>query len=289
MRAATIILLCASATATDLVAQEQTADVVPRELAVALLDRYGMSSTQTEIVVGRVPKSFPADALPRGEIRILGGAEREGGASVIAELPEPPDGAAARVAAQLARAGWRRLDEERASMGGFVPSSTTRPTVYCRANGVLTYTARARQGRAGSLLHASASYPERYSQCTMEAERARRFPESRPSLPTLESPPDVRFLGAGYGGGGGNSREAFIRIETSLDGAALGAHYVEQLQRAGWTVHPPVRGEGIVVYRARKRDDDKRELTGVLMVLAIPDTQQFEAVYRVVRAEEPPR
>jgi hypothetical protein len=281
------MLVWASAAVAELAAQQQTSDAIPRELVVALLDRYGLSPTPVEIVVGRLPRSVPNDAIPREDIRILGGVEAHGGATVVAEVPDQPESARARVAAHLERAGWRRPEEEERRGGGFVPAGITRPSVFCRANAVIAYTVRERQGATGSRLHLTVSYPDGYSQCTRDVDRRRPSRFDYPSLPTLEAPPGARMLGAGQGGGGPGSREASARLETSQRPADVAEHYAGLLRRAGWTVSPPVEGDGVIVRRTQRQDQDKRHLIGALIVLGIPSTQQLDVVFREARVELP--
>jgi hypothetical protein len=284
MRAFIVILVWAIGTVPTLATQPQAPDVIPRELAVALLDRFDASPTPMEIVVGRLPKSFPIDALPREGITILGGVERGWGAAVVAAIPQRTDSAAARVTAHLARAGWRRAEEDR-YLGGFVPKMTARPTIFCRASAVLTFSARERRNAAGSLLHLGVSYPDdEYSACATRAQRRSMYERDFPTLPTLESPPGARMLGGGSGGGGRESREAYTRLATEQGAVEVGTHYAAQLQRAGWTVTAPIRANGMVVYRVQSLDAQKRPLTGALIALEIPETRQLDVVLRVARA-----
>lgn len=288
MRASAIMLVCASAAVTELAAQQQTPDAIPRDLVVALIDRYGPSSRPVDIVVGRLPGSFPNDALPREDVRILGGIEGHGGATVVADVAEQAESASARVAAHLERAGWRRAEELERMGGGFVESRIQRPTVLCRANAVLAYTVRERPGTTGSRLHVTVSHPDGYSPCTPDPDRGGRSRFGIPSLPMLEAPSGVRILGSGSGGGAGaGSREANARLETSQSAAAVGEHYAGLLRRAGWTISPPVHGDGIAVYRAQRLDEDNRQLIGALIVLGVPGTQQMDVAFRVARAELP--
>ena len=289
MRAVAITLAWASVAVTELSAQQQTSDVIPRELAVALLGQYGMSQNPIEIVVGRRPERFPADALPRDRIRILGGSERhEGGASVIAEVPEPPDSARARLAAQLERAGWRSADMPR-HFGGFVPSAASIPARLCRGNAVLSYTARARPNAAGSLLYVTVAYPEPRFSCSREAEEAEAHRSREmldyPTMPMLEAPPNARMTGSGASGGGRDSREAFTRLETTESAVSIGAHYADLIRRAGWTVSAPVQVEGVVLYRAERLDEEKGHLTGALSIIAVAGGKELDVSFRIARPE----
>lgn len=220
MRVSILILVMAGVSSAPLAAQQQVVDVIPRELAVALLDRYGTSPEGLDIVVGRLPRSFPMDAILRDNIRILGGLDGDRTATVVADVPEPPDSALARIASHLERAGWRRGPDE-TGMGGFVQTARARPASYCRANAVLTYVARERQGTPGSRVRLWVGYPppEAYSSCNRNPDPTRgRFGTELPSLPDLEAPVGIRMLGAGHGGSGRGSREAHARLEIAEPG-----------------------------------------------------------------------
>src|SRR5688572_15872834 len=189
MRVSIVILVMASAIVQRLPAQQT--DAIPRELAVALIDRYGAISDTTGIVVGRLPRSFPSDALPRDDIRILGGIEGDRGATVVVDLPEPPERAVARLAAHLERAGWRRAREGERMGSGFIPSATERPTLFCRDNAFLVYIPRGRQAAAGSRLNISVTVTPREtpSPCTRDGDEGRgRYGFDSRALPSLVSP-----------------------------------------------------------------------------------------------------
>jgi hypothetical protein len=294
MRTVAIVLAWSSAALAALPAQQQTPDAVPRELAIALLDQYGISRTPVDIVVGRPPRAFPPDALPREGARVLGGAELGWGSSVVIHLPGHPDSAASRVAAHLQRAGWRNADRlDGAIRGGFFPNPTTYPVTFCRANAVLRYAARAHQDRPGSLVYLSVSYPDDPYSCSTEARLARRSMRQRDYdlLPRLETPTDARFLHSSWGPGGRNGQEAYVRLETSRGAASTAAHYVDLLRRNGWQVSGPTTGQGVVIYRTRM-EKDKRQFNGALMVLDIEGSDQLDVVLRMATPDtlpQPPR
>jgi hypothetical protein len=265
------------------VAAQQTPEPVPRELAVALIDRFEMSHTPLEIVVGSIPRSFPRDAVPRANIAVLGGVEREWGAAVVAAVPERPDSALRRATSHLARAGWRHAEED-PPYGGFRPPAINRRT-YCRANAALTVWSLARRAAAGSVVHLSVSYPESYSPCNTTAQRRAIYDRESLSLPTLDSPPGARMLDYGAGRGGGrDSRFAHARLATDRGATEVAAHYAAQLRHAGWTLSDPLTGNGMLVYRVKSFDSQKRPLSGMLMVVEVPETNQVDIMLTATRA-----
>jgi hypothetical protein len=269
--------------AAPLSAQQPASDAVPRELALALIDRYGPVEQKAELFVGRAPPAFPANALP-ANATVLGGVERGPGANVVAAFQASPDTTLALLVRHLARGRWQHGAREQ--MQGFVPAESDRPQVFCRDDVSMTLIVRERSG-GGSLAHlGSWKSPDDY-RCGESGRRDRRGFD-RVELPALRAPSGARMLGAGMGSGGRESSEGFARVETSMHSIDLAAHYARQLAEAGWTMSGPTVGEGIVVYGARRRDEQDRALGGVLFVVDIPGTQQRDVVFRAVRGEPRP-
>jgi hypothetical protein len=271
--------------AAPLSAQQPAGDAIPRELALALIDRYGPPGKQPEIFIGRAPPSFPTNALPRNP-NILGGVERAPAASVVIAFREPADSALPMLVRQLERARWER--ETREQMEGFVPAPSGRPHRFCRDDASLTLEVRERPG-GGSLAHLSSWMSRDHMPCDEDRWRA-RLARDRLEIPALHAPTGARSFGSGRGGGGWGSVEAYIRLETTMHSIDLAAHYAKQLADSGWTITGPTVGQGAVLYGVRRREGDDKEqpLTGVLFVIDIPGTQQREAVLRVARIQPTP-
>lgn len=270
------ILLISVLAATRLAAQQPSAEPIPRELALALIDRSGPRGETADIVVGRMPPSFPANAVPSG-VTVLGGIERPPGAAVVLAFREPPDSTLEKLVRHLEREGWERDGLE--PIGGFVPAAGAHSQRFCRGDAsVMLFTQRRSGGGALAQLN---SWRSDDNPACDENRRRRRGGLERVEIPLLRAPPDARMLGAGMGGSGRGSPEAFTRLEISMHPITLAAHYAEQLSSAGWTMTGPMVGEGMVVYGARRRDETKRMLGGVLLVLDVPATQQRDVVFRV--------
>jgi hypothetical protein len=280
MRTIVMALLIAA----PLSAQQPASDAIPRELALALIERSGPSGTPAEIFVGRAPPSFPTNALPRNP-NVLGGVERPPGASVVLAFREAPDSVFSMLVRQLERTGWER--EMREQMEGFVPAPSGRPHRFCRDDTSLMLEVRERAG-GGSLAHLSSWTSEDNLAC--DEDRRARFAREQVDLPALHAPTGARSLGSGRGGGGWGSAEAHTRLETTMHSIDLAAHYAKQLADSGWTITGPTVGQGTVIYgvRRRVRDEKERTLGGVLFVLDIPGSQQREAVLRVARMQPTP-
>jgi hypothetical protein len=261
-------------------AQQSASAAIPRELALALIDRYGPRDDSADIVVGRVPPSFPPNVLP-ANANVLGGIERAPAAHVVLTFRELPDTVLASLVRHLERRGWDRDEHE--PRGGFVPPPSGRSHRFCRKNIGLTVFVSGRTA-GGSLAHLGTWKPPDDYRCGADRRRdIRGF--DRVELPPLHAPTGARMLGAGMGGGSVESNEAYIRLETALHSIDLAAHFAKQLASAGWTITGPALGQGIVIYGARRRDDQDRMLGGLLYILDIPGTQQRDAVFRVVRAQ----
>jgi hypothetical protein len=274
MRTLVISLLVAA----PLFAQQPAADAIPRELALALIDRYGPREEAADIVVGRVPPSFPPNVLP-ANVTILGGIERAPLAHVVLAFREPADTVLARLVRHLEGDGWDRDDQDEVR-GGFVPPPSRQSHRFCRKDAALGVFVTERAA-GGSLAHLGSWKPPDDYRCGTGRRPAPRF--DRVELPPLHAPAGARALGAGMGGGGREANEAFMRLETPMHPIDLAAHFAKQLASAGWTITGPVLGDGVVMYRARRRDDDDRMLGGLLYILDVPGTQQRDAVFRVVR------
>ena len=260
-------------------AQQPAADAIPRELALALIDRYGPREGNADIVIGRVPPSFPPNVLP-ANANVLGGIERAPAAHVVLTYREPPDMVLATLVRHLERDGWDR-DDQHEPTGGFVPPPSGRSHRFCRKNTGLTLFVSSRTA-GGSLAHLGSWKPPEDYECG--AGRARRMRGlERVELPALHPPTGARMLAGSMGSGGRESTEAYIRLETPMHSIDLAAHFAKQLASAGWTVSGPALSEGAVIYGVRRRDDDDRMLGGLLYIVDVPGTQQRDAVLRVVR------
>jgi hypothetical protein len=275
-------LLLALLSVAPLSAQQPASDAIPRELVLALIDRYGPPDTAAELFVGRAPPSFPANALP-ANATVLGGVERGPGATVVVAFQQPPDTALAVLVRHFERGRWQRSARE--MMQGFVPAASARPHVFCRDDLSITLSVRERSG-GGSVAHLGSWKSPDNAACD-EDRRSMRGSPDRVQLPALHAPSGSRILGAGMGGGR-ESNEAFARVETPMHSIDLAAHYGQQLADAGWTLNGPTVAEGIVVYGVRGRDDQDRALGGVLFVLDVPGTQQRDVVFRAAREERMP-
>jgi hypothetical protein len=271
-------ILVALLVAAPLAAQQPSTEPIPRELALALIDRYGPRTEPADIVVGRLPPSFPERAVPPGGT-ILGGIERPPGAAVVVAFRESPDTALARLVRHVEGAGWKRV--QHGPRGGFVMTPTGRPQSFCRDDISITLFTDTRSV-GGSIAQLNSWKSERNPTCDEIPPRHQRY--DRMEFPSLHAPPGVRMLGAGMGGGGRESFEAFTRVETSMHSISLAAHYAKLLADAGWTMTGPTVGEGLVVYGARGTYEKKRA-AGILYVLEVPATQQRDVVIRVVTEE----
>src|SRR5688500_12443107 len=228
-------LLIALLIAGPLSAQQPAADAIPRELALALIDRHGPREGSADIVIGRVPPSFPPNTLP-ANTNVLGGIERAPAAHVVLTYREPPDTVLASLVRHLERAGWDR-DDQYEPTGGFLPPPSERSHRYCRKNTGLTVFVSGRTG-GGSLAHLGSWKPPDDYECGADRGRRRRAFDGI-DLPTLHPPTGARMLAGSMGRGGRESTEAYIRLETPMHSIDLAAHFAKQLASAGWTISGP--------------------------------------------------
>ena len=276
MRALLIALIAVA----PLAAQQPASDVIPRELALALIDRYRAMGQPAEIIVGRMPPSFPSNALPAGAA-VLGGITRDAGAEVVIVLQHSPDSAIAELERHLGRTGWERSEFDQPQ--GFVPPQALRQGRFCRDDMSLSVSARERPG--GGTIANIGSHRFREGRCDEDPRRPPRRFSGRIEIPRLHAPRGARMLGAGMSGGGPGGNEAFTRLEVEMHPIDIAAHYAKQLAEAGWTVTGPAVSEGLVAYGTRGRDTEGRPFAGALLILDIPGTKQHEVVLRAVTEE----
>lgn len=97
-------------------------------------------------------------------------------------------------------------------------------------------------------------------------------------LPPLLPPKGVQTIsGSGGSGGTGLSASTRLRDSTMTPGALL-AHYVAQLVRAGWTVHPPTATAAFALQALEARDKDGVPWYGMMLVIATRDARSISVM-----------
>jgi hypothetical protein len=272
-------------------AQQQSAELVPKELALALLPDYSaLRRPEPQLRVGHAPEGFPRDVLPPG-VEVLGSLANHRGTVVVAALPGDEAAAERVLAERLSATGWERR-ESFSRQGGFevdVPRapawladslriSPTQPhlqsATFCRGAASLRAWALPRSA-GGSLLRIE--FDERAPSFICG-----RAADERPMLPLLTKPSGTRITSGGQSSGG-THMEARAKVVSELGLAGLLTHYASQLQKAGWNVGSRTTAQAVVTQQLSFRDTQGQLWQGMLLVLELPGAKEKEVSIRVSR------
>lgn len=207
--------------------------------------------------VDTVPRGYPAQLIPDGPVRILGGMRT--GDRITAVFADSTRKLAAHAEDMFTRSGFARPPV--AAGSGFMTaggpyaffcgdSATVSAHPLPGPDGILRVEYRKYRGRLGCPVHRSPP---------TERKRLR--------LPELVPPAGVRL---GRTGGGGGSDEVNSRAEASgarLDPAMLLSHFGGQLVAAGWRGGAPALGERVAAQHYRATDDAGDAWEGTLVAI----------------------
>jgi hypothetical protein len=213
----------------------QSADSVPRELALALLRgrEEGM-----QLFVAKTPERFPLELAPLNA-RLLGALQRDRSTTVVYVSTLEPDAARRAWESQMRAAGWSTPPGYAPlPAGGFV--STTAPIAvpaFC-GNGVFASLSPGIRFNGGSTLVLNYTDPTLQSMCTVAQSHPQvAITRDTIPLPQLMPPRNVTVVGFTTG-----ANVDFWEQRATITGAAtsdsLLRHYSEQFTKAGWTAGP---------------------------------------------------
>jgi hypothetical protein len=243
---------------------------VPGELVRALLAEPSGAGHEVRptLVAGSLPRELAGTPLPPGG-RVVGGAVYPDRVEGVAFVPGAPL-TLATYTQLLRRAGWhpRRV-------WTLVARDATGDTPeFCDANGRMVNVSIVPVRDGGSYLKLGSWGPVGF--CTRASDAQDESP-----LPLLRAPAGAEMR-AGTGGSGGEG--AHGRLETALSPAALAEHYAGLLRQAGWTVAPPVAGEGTATVLGELRDARGTTWHALVAVSALSPTER-DVMVRVVRPQ----
>ena len=235
-------------------------DDLLRKLALALLvPRYsGESYEEPQLLVGELPPDLPFEVpLPEGA-RVLG--TLLGSQTITAiEAALAPEDVVEFYRTALAAEGWREAAIPGYGRGGFLHTNPNRMAMVTfdrdeEGPSLRLMCFETRGGGASIQLHVEAQ-PSPPNQARQRAMMRGRDVMS--VLPAIQAPP--RSTQQPGGGGGSNDHvSSQATLETDLDVPAVGAHYRQQLERAGWEQRGA--GEnGPVAWSAWTFNDDEGE------------------------------
>ena len=234
-----------SATAPQVPQSAATASADDRALILELAVRLAVPSMlatgniqqpEPELVVAKIPSSFPASLpVPEGA-RILGGIVRgDLGADLIADTTQKPDAAVKFVEAGLIKGGWSK--PSMMMQCGFMAANASM-TMLCQSKDGPMLFINAQQTKRGVTelrysLTTNKSMPVgAFGPCnTPSAEN----PGQPPQMPPLVMPSDAEQTAVVGGGGGMNTQLQFTTLQTERSTSNLLDHYGKQLETFGWT------------------------------------------------------
>ena len=106
----------------------------------------------------------------------------------------------------------------------------------------------------------------------------------RAPIPTLYPPRNTSIVDANIGGGR-NYSEASARLKTELRPAQLMAHYGTQLRADGWDPRSEPSGADVVGQTWAIQDRRGKAWVGLLVAIAVPDSDDREMLFRVMSLE----
>jgi len=249
---------------------------VSREVMALLMSGPGMTSGNFELRVGAVPDGFPADLLPPGTT-IEASAIAAGATTVVGANPSLVLSDLFMQVPRMTAAGWSNVGPP---MRGFMNRPAGMGLSLCRNQefAQVTFTPR----EAGGV----------YARVTIRNE-PRQTCGSRPdfnfpdvTIPVLVAPADATVVGGGGGGGSLDEMHSRSRIETASPLRAVMAHYVAQIERAGWTESGrATQGNEMAVTRFRTTSRLGDEVTAVLLITRLGTGRQLDLLLSIARNE----
>jgi hypothetical protein len=266
----------------------ESQEMIPRELAVALLS-YSPSMVPNDIRVGKAPDDIPPELVPAG-LQVLGSMTQFESSVIVLVAPQPPDSAIALIQNGLLGIGWTRppIPQTR-PRSGFVPANDLsgayeRPEIVCRADAFASFTSAYRRS-GGSIVKISYNRGARFSACKAPPDaNTYRSPMEDAPIPTLRAPAGSITANGGAGMNGSmNNVTVSTRLSTRLKPGEVVAHYDTQMISAGWTSLTEGAADNVVVHNYRKKDDKDRIWTATLLSMVVPDAMEQDVSLRLTR------
>ncbi len=262
-------------------------DVIPRELAIALLS-YSPGMAPNDIRVGKAPDDIPPELVPPG-LQVLGSMTQFENSVIVLAAPQSPDSAIALIEAGLLGSGWTSppIPQIRPRTG-FVPANDfsspyDRPQIVCHGDAFASFTGTYRRS-GGSIVKIMYNRGARYSACKPQSQTTvyRTSTDDAP-IPTLRAPEGSITSGAGTStmGMGNGITTISTQLSTKLKPAEVVAHYDRQMIAAGWTSLSEGAADNVAVHNYRKKDEKERVWTAVLLSVMAPDEKAQDVALRL--------
>ena len=271
-------------------ASQSRDDMIPRELALALLNFGPGMGGASDIRVGRLPDDTPPDLIPPG-LEVLGSTSQFDNWLIVLVAPHQPDSAIGRVEAHLLANGWTKPPAPRyPPMRGFVSADFNnggyqQPDIVCRDDAFVMLSGTYRRS-GGSIVRLAYNRGQRFSACRTRADTTAvyRGPFDDAPVPILRAPlGSVTKEGNNMGSGGPNMMSMGTRLGTRLKPAEVITHYDKQMREQGWTAGADGTVPFLSARTYRKTDDKSRSWTAILMSMTFADTTEQDVSLRMTR------
>jgi hypothetical protein len=281
-----VALLTLLAPYTRRAAAQQQPLTIPTDLVIALLDRgEGIAGNRSpKLLVGRAPQGVPGSLTSVDGARILGGIEEGRGETVVLGLTRPPNQVMVSFDRLLATRGWAPPPPPPNDRGGFVSTNYSGgwANTYCADSGLATvFYIPAPAG--GTYVKVEHRADKERTICSRPLV-VRAFREPTLKFPRLVAPPGMTQQGGG-GGSSGDDVEISARLTGGLEPAAIVAHYLKQLDSAGWKMAPIATSGGTTVAAADVKDSEGTQWTGAIIASRVAPTQ-IDVVLRMARLQQ---
>ncbi len=225
---------------------------------------------ETQLLVGQVSEEVAALVpLPEGS-RLLGSLVRgRQNVEIMFDSDDAPDAVLGFYSERLAAAGWQRVEQPR-PIGGFTFGTSMEHVLYCRAarGPGLIIMADGAQNDA-TQVRLDLQLDPRHSPCVHLGRS--EMDNSWAVIPTLRPPQGALQTPSG-GGGGGNHVFSAATLTSDLAIADVAAHYVAQLEQAGWTRQGEAQAAPLVSSTWTFDDQTGQAWQGLFLVVEMATT-----------------
>ncbi len=268
------------------------------ELAIRLLsneDPVARAVLRPRIFVGRLPEDMPVEIpIPEG-FSVVGSLARsepdphdEPTVEVVLDARMPAREVRHAYREQMSAAGWSEPERQGPKGGGFGfrPVGTT--ALFCRSERGPALFLSAHEENPGDRdaptnVRLRLITGSRYSPCAPEPHYE---PEFDRIIPHLE-PPLGSYQWPGGGGGGTGDAYSTATLDSELDAAAIGAHYVAQLKEGGWSLSDEGQGRPQAWSTWSFIDEDGQPWSGVFFALRLAgSSQRYFLFVHVIRIRD---
>jgi hypothetical protein len=253
-------------------------EVIPAELARALVQGYGPLAGPVAFTVGVLPDGVPAEAVPPGA-EVMGGIHSPTRTTAILHLQDgaaDPRSVERMVAERLVAAGWEAHQPTLTVFGEGWTARPREPVWLCRDHRSLRLAAQ--RELDGVRLRVEVDGDAGAHRCARAGDLAAHLLV----LPELSAPEDVRFHGSSHSRGErGLDARAQVRTARSIE--AVIAHYADQFVAAGWNTVDRSASEGFAHHRFSLRAADGDEVTAIIAAVTVPGLGEQMLILRVER------